>query len=154
MMKFTNNILWFLSILLLHCSISSAGQLKAIDFSTSTDPYAFINNVTILQLEKKGCTVKVFEIGGGDPAMNGNKLIINIKDWDSEGNSYTWDSGIDIYRLKEVIHENHKIILLCTEHVPDNHSGEIKTLESRYSVSFFFNQRDYIKEVIEVNKLN
>ena len=144
--------LFLLGMVLLCCSVSQAREIKATNSPGSEDPYSLINKVTLLQSEKKNVTIKVFETGGGDPAMNGNNLVIHINHWDPEGTRYTWPSGIDVYEVKEVKLKDNKIIMKCTEHIMADNSGRIETLETRYSVSYFLDNTGYIKDIITVEK--
>ena len=154
MRRFPELKLFLLVVLLLCCGVSQAREIKATNSPGSEDPYSLINKVTLLQSEKKNVTIKVFETGGGDPAMNGNNLVIHINRWDPEGTRYTWPSGIDIYEVKGVKLEDNKIIITCTEHIMSDNSGRIGTSETRYSVSYFFDKMGYIKDIITVEKVD
>ncbi|MBN1382316.1 MAG: hypothetical protein JXA41_11620 [Deltaproteobacteria bacterium] len=143
--------LFLLVGLLLCCNEAQAGEIKPIR-GPDADTYALINGVTILQLEKRNVTIKVFETGGGDPAVNGNRLIIHISEWDPAGKRYTWNSDIDIYEVEQIELKGDQIIIKCTEHVSETDSGTINTVQGRYFLSYFFDKQGHIKDTITVEK--
>lgn len=137
-------------LILVHLTIANAGEIQPIDQQGCIDPYAIINKASIIPISVAELTVRLYETGGGDPAMNGNKIILNISQWDPSGNSYTWNTGINIFELLEIRLEIGKIWLECTEHVMDNNSGSVQTMKAIYTIVYFQDGSEQLKNTIDV----
>ena len=131
---------------------SNAAEIQPIDQQGCPDPYSLINKTSIFPVEEEQLTIRLFETGGGDPAMNGNTIVLNLSQWDPSGNSFTWNPGVDIYELVDVRLERGKIRLECTEHIMDNTSGTIKTENTIYLIGYFQDESEQLKNVIDVSK--
>ena len=128
-------------------------EIKANKTAGCEELYSSIQNLTLIKLQKKALTVKVFETGGGDPAMNGNKLILNICEWDyADGNCYTWETGINIYEVKSIETKGNKCIIKCTEHQITDDKGQIQAVPVQYVISFYFDENNHLKDMINIEK--
>ena len=128
-------------------------EIKANKSAGHEDPYSSIQNLTLIKLKEKALTLKVFETGGGDPAMNGNKLILNICEWDyADGNCYTWETGINIYEVKSIKTQGNKCIIKCTEHQLKDDKGLIQKVPAEYIISYYFDENNHLKNMINIEK--
>jgi hypothetical protein len=128
-------------------------EIKADKSAEYEDPYSSIQNLTLIKLKEKALTIKVFETGGGDPAMNGNKLVLNICEWDyADGNCYTWETGINIYEVKSIKTQGNKCIIKCTEHQLKDDKGLIQTVPAQYIISYYFDENNHLKNMINIEK--
>jgi hypothetical protein len=130
-----------------------AQEIKANELKEYADPYCLINNLTLINLEEKALTIKVFETGGGDPAMNGNKLILNIVEWDYvDGYCYTWDTGINIYEVMSIKIKDNNFIIKCTEHQIKDDTGQIIEVSVQYVISYYLDENNHLKNMINIVK--
>lgn len=128
-------------------------EIKAKKTAGCENLYSSIQNLTLIKLMDKALTVKVFEIGGGDPAMNGNRLILNICEWDyADGNCYTWETGINIYEVKSIKTKGNKCIIKCTEHQLGEDKGQIQEVPVQYVISYYFDENNHLKNIIDIEK--
>ena len=139
-------------VVLLCLTNSHAAEIQPIDQQGCPDPYSLINKASFFPVEEEQLTIRLYETGGGDPAMNGNKIVRNIRQCDPSGNNFTWNAGVDIYELVDVRLERGKIRLECTEHVMDNTSGTIKTEKTIYLIGYFQDESEQLKTTIDVAK--
>jgi len=145
-------ILVFVFVLTVFTEYSFTQEIKANE-SFGYSAYSNILKLTAIQVAENEITIKVFETGGGDPLMNGNKLILNICEWDyADGNCYTWDTGINIYEVKSISVIDNKCIIKCTEHIVNVNNEQIKTISFKYSISFYFDKDNHLKNKIKIEK--
>ena len=117
-------------------------------------PYSSIHKLNVLYSEESKITIKVFETGGGDPAMNGDLLILNICELDpAEKRCFSWKTGINIYQIKSIRAKKFNCIIACTEHQTDELTGRIKTVGVEYIIYYYFDENGKLKDVITVEKL-
>lgn len=106
---------WLLLLLLfaLPASVSAESVTAA---SEGVDAYGEIFNVVTVDDPAGEVVARIFETGGGDPAMNGNHLVLHLATTDPAGNAFTWRTGLNIYELKSAKLKNRKLTLKGTEH--------------------------------------
>jgi len=150
-MKRNITIVIFLSLLLPSTLFSA--EFVALQESADNAPYSLINKATIIKVNEDEVTIKAFETGGGDPAVNGNKLIVTICQWDRGGNCYTWRTGIDLYEVKDITTADKKIIIRGTEHVSNKETLTIETVTVSYIIEYFFGESNALKNIIRVEKI-
>jgi hypothetical protein len=61
-----------------------------------------VHGIHSLTDDKHGLSVRLFETGGGDPATNGNLLILTIVPFDPAQGAVTWKTGLDVYTVRSV----------------------------------------------------
>lgn len=152
MEKMIRTLLLVAFVILVSLMNSHAAEIQPIDQQGCPDPYSLINKTSIFPVEEEQLTIRLFETGGGDPAMNGNKIILNLSQWDPSGNSYTWNTGINIFELHEIRLEIGKIWLEGTEHVMNNSSGAVETVKAIHSIAYFQGESGQLKDTIDVAK--
>lgn len=95
-----------------------------------------INTVYNLDDDKNHLLVRLFLRGGGDPAMNGNHLLLAIIPA-PEQVPHIWDTGIDIDRVRNVVQDSEKseVRIKVVEHYQsDQH--EIRERQSLYTIRY------------------
>ena len=95
-----------------------------------------INTVYNLDNEKNHLLVRLFLRGGGDPAMNGNHLLLAIIPA-PEQVPHIWDTGIDIDSVRNVVQDSEKseVRIKVIEHFqPDQH--DIRERQSLYTIRY------------------
>ncbi|MBC2735182.1 MAG: hypothetical protein HF981_12565 [Desulfobacteraceae bacterium] len=152
MEKAKRTLLLVACVILLTLSSSHAEEIQPIDRQDCDDPYTLITKAAFFPIEEQQLTIRLFETGGGDPAINGNKIVLSISQWDSSGNSFTWHTGIDIYELIDVRLERGRIWLDCLEHAMDSSSGAVETLKTIYTIAYFHDTSGQLKNTIDVTK--
>lgn len=150
-MKRNITIVIFLCLLLPSTLFSA--EIVALQESAGEAPYSLINKATIIKVSEDEVTIKVFETGGGDPAMNGNKLIVTICEWDRSGNCYTWRTGIDLYEVKDITTADRKVIIRGTAHVSNKETLTIETVTVSYIIEYYFDESNVLKNSIRVEKM-
>nr|WP_086937395.1 hypothetical protein [Thaumasiovibrio occultus] len=78
----------------------SAGAQMSEPVLIADAPYQSIYELHTL--EDDNVLVRVFETGSGDPALNGNHIVVNVMDFSPDGQNYTWQTGIDMYHVESV----------------------------------------------------
>lgn len=86
--------------------------------------------------EESGVQVRLFESGGGDPAVNGNRLVLAIVP-DPELKPRVWRTGIDVYSVRGVALDAGKsaISIDVTEHFQGG-EGPIRKRARRYTIRY------------------
>lgn len=125
-----------LTALLIATPVHAAEQtVKASDDST-LKAMMDINTVYNLDDEKNHLLVRLFIRGGGDPAMNGNHLLLAIIPA-PEQVAHIWDTGIDIDSVRSVAQdtENSEIRIKVIEHFQEE-QRDIKERQSQYTIRY------------------
>jgi hypothetical protein len=86
--------------------------------------------------DKRGLTLRLFESGGGDPVVNGNRLLLAIVPEPSQV-PHVFETGIDIYTLRSVVLDTEKseISIDTTEHV-QGEAGPIRERPRSYTIRY------------------
>jgi hypothetical protein len=85
---------------------------------------------------ERGVMVRLFESGGGDPAMNGNRLMLAIVPEPAQ-EPRVWETGIDIYEVRGVAldAEKSEISIDVTEHTQGD-QGAIRERPRNYTILY------------------
>jgi hypothetical protein len=80
--------------------------------------------------------IRLFESGGGDPAMNGNRLLLAVVPGPDQ-RARVWETGIDVYAVRGVALDAGKseLSIDATEHVPGD-DGAIRERSRRYTLRY------------------
>ena len=87
--------------------------------------------------EKNDVTVRLFEMGGGDPAMNGDVLLLTIIPGNREQAALTWKTGITVYTVTgaEIDPGRSEVVIKVQEHIMGP-SGEIDEHSEIYTIEY------------------
>jgi len=95
-----------------------------------------INTVYNLDDEKNHLLVRLFLRGGGDPAMNGNHILLAIIPAPEQA-PHIWDTGIDIDSVRNIVQDTEKseLRIKVIEHFqPDQ--NDIRERQSLYTIRY------------------
>ena len=112
-------------VLLTSTVLTCNAQDNVSDTNGGLNPLENVFNVHNLTDDQSGVTVRLFETGGGDPAANGNRLVLAIDPDDPELESHVWQTGIDVYQVKDVRLNTatSELEIDCIEHYLDSASA-------------------------------
>jgi hypothetical protein len=100
------------------------------------DRHDSILKVTLLPDEERDMYIRVFETGAGDPAINGDRIVVTIKPGEGqEQPSRTWETGININTVDKVSLKGTSILIKGTEQYVDD-SGKVRTVPASYRVTY------------------
>lgn len=117
------------------------------------DEVSHISAVHNLSDERSHVMVRVFESGGGDPAMNGNRLLFAIVP-DPQQKPRIWETGIDVYIVRRVAldAERSQITIDVTEHFQGD-GGGIRQRPGIYTLHYDIDpENGAVSETIRVSK--
>jgi hypothetical protein len=99
---------------------------------------------------KRNVVVRLFESGGGDPAVNGNRLLLAIIS-DPQIAPRVWRTGIDVYEVKEVSLDTEKaeLAIAVVEQSPQDMRMRPGLYVIRYDVDL---EEGAISETIRIRK--
>ncbi len=118
----------------------AAGRGGAAEITASADReydrHDRILKVTVLPDEDRDMVLRVFETGGGDPAINGNRILLNIKPADQmELSSRTWETGINMNTVDKVSLEDMSVLIRGTEeHLEE--SGKVGKVPASFRITY------------------
>jgi hypothetical protein len=128
---------------LLACAISVlllSGSHKALAQKYTplpdNDRYSVLAHIQAMhqgEYSRSGPSIKVFEVGGGDPAMNGSFIYIRI---DHNDRSFVWKTGLNVRSVKKMsFATGHSILLLVDEDIFDTNAA-IRSRAQSYTIQF------------------
>jgi len=96
----------------------------------------YIFGIHNLSDDKSHVAVRLFESGGGDPALNGNHLLLAIVPSPDQA-PRIWRTGIDIYLVRSVSLDAQKseIAIEVTEHFPGD-AGDVDARPRLYTIQY------------------
>jgi len=122
------------------CTLLAAPyEVLAVDrvAATETDRISILGDVQAfyrVKYSQAGPTIKLFEVGGGDPAMNGFFIDICM---DHNATVFVWETGLNVRRIQKIrINPGNKILLDVLEDVMDANST-IVSRKKTYQVEFY-----------------
>ena len=97
---------------------------------------ASVSNIHNLSDDKRDAMVRLFESGGGDPAMNGNRLLLVVVSHSNQ-EQRVWETGIDIYQVRSVAldAEKSEVAIDVTEHFQGD-EGPIRERPRHYTTHY------------------
>lgn len=145
-------------VLLLAMSLAQAVMpvdLAAVERTalTEKDNYAFLASVLAFfhgTYGTDGPEIKIFEIGGGDPAMNGAFIYVCIT---RNEDSFVWKTGLNVRDIRKITFLPGNTISL---NVNEDYMRKDSTIANRkkiYSIRFFI-QNDTLQDKIAVEEQN
>jgi len=97
--------------------------------------------------------VKLIETSGGDPAMNGNVILLSISEDSNDGKSYDWETGINMLDIQKIKGgSNHSFFIEGIEDYLDE-EGLVKQRPVNYLISYSFT-KGHLDNRINVAKVN
>jgi hypothetical protein len=105
--------------------------------ATETDRISVLGAVQAFyrgEYSQTGPAIKLFEVGGGDPAMNGSFINICI---DHNAKVYVWETGLNVRSIQKIrFNPGNTILLDVLEDVMDTNSA-IVSHKKTYQVEFY-----------------
>jgi len=111
---------------------------RAVDASSDSNlqVLSYVFGVHNLSDEKRGVMLRLFESGGGDPALNGNRLLLATLP-DPSQEPRVWRSGIDVYKVRDVTLDTEKgeISIDAIEHYQGD-EGSVRERSRIYTIKY------------------
>ena len=139
-----------ISLLFTAPALAADGTVKASNDS-SLQVLAQVFGIHNLSDDKRGVMLHLFESGGGDPAVNGNHLLLAIVPEPSQA-PRVWQTGIDIYNVRSVAldAEKSEISIDATEHFQGD-PGVIRERPRHYTIRYDIDaESGAVSETIQV----
>jgi len=87
-----------------------------------------------VEYSQTGSTIKLFEVGGGDPAMNGSFIDICM---DHNATVFVWETGLNVRRIQKIrINPGNTILVDVLEDVMDANAAIVSRAKT-YQVKFY-----------------
>jgi len=118
--------------LLLPNHANAAEELVASD----NEKYSILASILSMhqrQYQGSGLDIKIFEIGGGDPAMNGSFIYICMAHAEK---SYIWKTGLNVREISKIDVKSGNRIMLHVNEDYMNTQGAISSRRSTYQIQF------------------
>jgi hypothetical protein len=114
----------------------AADQTVKASNDSSLQVLSQVFDIHNLSDDKRGVMLRLFESGGGDPAVNGNHLMLAIVPEPSQA-PRVWQTGIDIYKVRSVALDAEKpeISIDATEHFQGD-QGAIGERPRHYTIRY------------------
>ncbi|MFO0740057.1 MAG: hypothetical protein U0270_29430 [Labilithrix sp.] len=115
-------------------SLTRDGQKPETIARTAEESKQFFTSIfTVQNKESKGGNiVRLFETGGGDPAMNGDQLVLNIMSYPEEKN---YDLGLNVNTVSKFEVTDTQVLLEGSEDIMDA-NGDIKSRPFAYTIDY------------------
>jgi hypothetical protein len=116
-------------------ALAEDGLVKASNDS-NLQVLSYVFGVHNLSDEKRGAIFRLFESGGGDPALNGNRLLLATLP-DPSQEPRVWRSGIDVYIVRGVALDSEKgeISIDAIEHYRGD-EGSVRERARIYTIEY------------------
>ena len=103
---------------------------------------------------EEGASISVFEMGGGDPAMNGNNLFVSICPNSNDKSCAHFPYVLNINGLKKVsLKEEKKSIIVDGSEDYMNSNGEIKNRKVVYGIKYDWNSDGTVKNSLTTYRI-
>jgi len=136
------------------CTLLAAPyKVLAVDrfAATETDRISILGAVQAfyrVEYSQTGPTIKLFEVGGGDPAMNGSFIDICM---DHNATVFVWETGLNARHIQKIrINPGNTILLDVLEDVMDA-NATIVSRKKTYQVEFYI-VNDVLQNRLSVTK--
>lgn len=127
------------AVVLCFClSISAPGRAEPAEKNALTDRDAYtllakVEAMHRLDRPREELAVRVFELGGGDPAMNGARLFVRI---DHKNVSRVWSTGLNVRRVRKVAFAQESVLFLTVDEDSMDERSRIVLRSAVYSLRF------------------
>ncbi|MHC1790603.1 hypothetical protein [Solidesulfovibrio sp.] len=115
------------------------------------DRYSVLNTVQAMhqaKIQNQGPLITVFEIGGGDPAMNGSFLYLRIEHNDQV---FVWETGLNVRSMQQLsTGPGNTIVIRAKEDFLDG-NNMIQSRGVAYKISFYL-KNDILEDAISIEK--
>lgn len=95
-----------------------------------------------------GPDIRVFEIGGGDPAMNGAFLYLCIE---HNEKSYVWETKLNVRNIYKITYAKGNRIVLAVHEDYFGKNNKIASRSSTYQFQFFID-KDVLQDTLTLEK--
>jgi len=148
-----NRFLMFLvqfitGIAFLLAAASQASALRCTALS-GDDRYSILNTVQAMhqvRSQRQGPLITVFEIGDGDPALNGSFLYIRIK---YNGLAFFWKTGLNVHSIQKLSAPPENTLNIRAKEDFFDSNNKVKSREVIYKISFYLNN-DTLGDTISI----
>lgn len=140
-----------LTIAILISLASNQAQALSSTALPGNDKYSLLSTVQAMHKGKcsaSGPDITVFEVGGGDPAMNGAFIYLRI---DHNENSLVWKTGLNVRTIKKISFALGNTILIQAEEDFMDSKSAIKSRIAAYKILFFLDG-DTLKNSLTIEK--
>jgi len=105
--------------------------------AAGSSEYAILDQLDkVTRVPAGDLVIKVFEKSGGDPAMNGNVVLLGIAGDSRDGESFVWDTGIDMLDIESIRRGPSQTLLIeGQEHYLDE-DGRVHQRPVRYELAY------------------
>jgi len=119
-------------------SFVSQGEKAESITKTAEEGFGFFNSLFAVQDKesKAGNIIRLFETGGGDPAMNGDQLVLSVMSYPEEK---TYDLGLNVNGVTKFEVTDTQVFLEGSENFMDG-QGNIKTRPYAYTINYSIGQ--------------
>jgi hypothetical protein len=100
-----------------------------------------------------GIVLRLFETGGGDPAMNGDMLLLHIMNFNMHDAGLTWETGINVRAVESANLDAaaSKLVVKTSVDTADA-DGNIGSAARTYALTYSVNARGAVDEKISVQQ--
>lgn len=129
----------------------SANQALALRCTalSGDDRYSVLNTVQAMhqaRIQRQGPLITVFEIGGGDPAMNGSFLYLRIEHNDQV---FVWKTGLNVRSVLQLSTGPGNTLAIRAKEDFFDGNNMVRSRTVAYKISFYFND-DTLEDAISI----
>ena len=154
-MKKTSVIKYFVIQIVLFgiMSLSLPVQAMAIERMALADAaqYSILSSVLSFYrgaYSESGPEIKIFGVGGGDPAMNGEFVYVSIE-YNSE--AFVWETGLNVHAIQKISFAPGNIILIDVKEDFMSKESNISSRKQTYQVKFYVD-KDVLQKKLTLEK--
>ncbi|MYL84343.1 hypothetical protein GTA51_14520 [Desulfovibrio aerotolerans] len=130
-------------------SLSLPLQAMAIERMalTNTAQYSILSSVLSFYrgaYSESGPEIKIFGVGGGDPAMNGVFVYVSIE-YNSE--AFVWETGLNVHAIQKISFAPDNIILVDVKEDFMSKESAISSRKQTYQIKFYIDKDTLQKKV-------
>ena len=124
-------------------------QAMAIERIALTDaaPYSILSSVLSFYraaYSESGPEIKIFGVGGGDPAMNGEFVYVSIE-YNSE--AFVWETGLNVHAIQKIYFAPDNTILIDVKEDFMSKESAISSRKQTYRINFYIDKDTLQKKV-------
>ena len=122
--------------------------------AAESSEYAILDQLDkVTRVPAEGLVIKVFETSGGDPAMNGNVILLGIAGDSNDGKSFVWDTGIDMLDIESIRQGPSQALLIEGDEHYMGEDGRVNQRPVRYQLAYEFSDGQLANR-IQVDKVD